>query len=63
MDSPSAIERERINHINCLMDELEANNTEIYESLMDRDFDILGQVIDRQIVRLQELRNSITDDV
>lgn len=46
-----------------MMDELEANNTEIYESLIDRDFDILGQVIDRQVVRLQELRNSITDDV
>ena len=63
MSHPSAVERERINHINSLMADLLDSNNTIYEGLIDRDFDSISPVIDTQIARLVELKNSITDEL
>ena len=38
---PSAYDKERIAHINFLMDVINDSASEIYESLVDRDFETL----------------------
>ena len=63
MSKPSAIERERIKHINFLMAEFHDSNNDIYEGLMDRDFDFVKKTIDVKISRLIELKNSINDEL
>lgn len=63
MSAPSSLERERINHINCLMEFLHSSNAEIYEGLIDREFSSLPSIIDEQIERLQEIRNSVQDEL
>jgi hypothetical protein len=63
MSEPSAVERERINHINSLMADLHDSNNLIYEGLIDRDFDSIASVVDVQIARLVELKNSIKDEI
>ena len=63
MSEPSAVERERINHINSLMAALHDSNNLIYEGLIDRDFDSISSVVDVQIARLVELKNSIKDEI
>ena len=63
MGEPSAVERERINHINSLMTDLHDSNNLIYEGLIDRDFDSISSVVDVQIARLVELKNSIKDEI
>jgi|TARA_Y100000385_G_C12745181_1_gene488503 hypothetical protein len=63
MSEPSAVERERINHINSLMADLHDSNNLIYEGLIDRDFDSISSVVDVQIARLVELKNSIKDEI
>lgn len=63
MSEPSAVERERINHINSLMADLHDSNNLIYEGLIDRDFDSIWSVVDVQIARLVELKNSIKDEI
>lgn len=61
MERPSAVEQERIDHINNLMDRLHKANAVIYEGLMDRDFTNLPFVIGMQIELLQEISNSLQD--
>ena len=63
MSEPSAVERERINHINSLMADLHDSNNLIYEGLIDRDFDSISSVVDVQIARLVDLKNSIKDEI
>ena len=45
------------------MADLHDSNNTIYEGLIDRDFDSISPVIDTQIARLVELKNSITDEL
>ena len=59
----SAIEQERIRHINYLMSELHDSTNDIYEGLIDREFDSLKGIISLQIERLTDLRSSIEDEV
>ena len=63
MTNPSSHELTRISHINNLMRELHDSNNEIYEGLIDRDFESTKSVIDEQIARLTGLRNSLDDGV
>ncbi len=59
----SAIEQERIKHINHLMCELHDSTNDIYEGLIDREFDSLKGIISSQIERLTDLRSSIEDEI
>jgi len=59
---PSSVENKRIQHINILMDEIYVQASDIYESLIDRDFESLKQAIDSQIDTLLYLRNSTSDE-
>tara|TARA_R110002153_G_scaffold80358_1_gene204368 strand:+ start:1518 stop:1709 length:192 start_codon:yes stop_codon:yes gene_type:complete len=63
MSKPSAIETERIKHINFLMAEFHDSNNEMYEGLMDRDFDYVNKVIDQKMSRLTQLKNSINEEL
>lgn len=44
------------------MEFLHNSNAEIYEGLIDREFSNLPSIIDEQIERLQEIRNSVQDE-
>ena len=59
---PSSVEKERVQHVNILMNEIYGQVSDIYESLIDKDFDDLKQAIDDQIDTLLYLRNSTSDE-
>lgn len=45
------------------MADMHDSNNAIYEGLIDRDFDSISSVVDVQIARLVELKNSIKDEL
>jgi len=45
------------------MAEFHDYNNDIYEGLIDRDFDFVKKTIDIKISRLIELKNSINDEL
>jgi hypothetical protein len=59
---PSSVEKERVQHVNILMNEIYGQVSDIYESLIDKDFDALKNAIDDQIDTLLYLRNSTSDE-
>lgn len=59
---PSSVEKERVQHVNILMNEIYGQVSDIYESLIDKDFDALKKAIDDQIDTLLYLRNSTSDE-
>jgi hypothetical protein len=56
-------DRERILHINMLMDEIYESTSDIYEQLVDKEFEPLKQTINRLVFKLKEIQNSIEDEV
>jgi|TARA_R100000655_G_scaffold107614_1_gene158282 hypothetical protein len=61
--SISAVERERLRHINMMMKELHETNNQIYEHLIDREYEDLKSVVKEQIKSLQVLLDSLQDDI
>ena len=61
--SISAVERERLRHINIMMVELHENNNQIYEQLVDREYEELKVVLVEQIDTLKVLLESLQDEV
>jgi len=61
--SISAVERERLRHINIMMVELHENNNQIYEQLVDREYEELKVVLVEQIDALKVLLESLQDEV
>tara|TARA_R100001509_G_scaffold40743_2_gene21848 strand:+ start:2582 stop:2773 length:192 start_codon:yes stop_codon:yes gene_type:complete len=61
--SISAIEQERLRHINMMMKELHETNNQIYEHLIDREYEDLKSVVKEQIKSLQVLLDSLQDDI
>jgi|TARA_B100000780_G_C21026859_1_gene411663 hypothetical protein len=59
----SAYDKERLNHINNLMDNIHDCTAEIYESLVDREFEDLKGQIPNLISQLKEIQTSIEDDI
>lgn len=53
---------ERIAHINFLMDNIHERTSEIYESLVDREYDELVESIDDLIMQLNEIKNSLNNE-
>tara|TARA_B100000767_G_C19404762_1_gene385486 strand:+ start:254 stop:448 length:195 start_codon:yes stop_codon:yes gene_type:complete len=62
-DTSSAYDKERITHINYLMDSIHDSTDIIYESLVDRDFPTLKTQINSLQTILKEISNSIEDDI
>lgn len=63
MSERSAYDKERIAHINFLMDQIHDSTTEIYESLVDREFPKVKLQVLNLIVILKDINTSIEDDV
>ena len=61
--SISAVDRERLRHINIMMRELHENNNQIYEHLIDREYDDLELVVKEQMDSLKVLLESLQDEV
>jgi len=61
--SISAVEQERLRHINMMMKELHETNNQIYEHLIDREYEDLKSVVKEQIKSLQVLLDSLQDDI
>jgi|TARA_R110001592_G_scaffold261660_1_gene526579 hypothetical protein len=59
----SAYDKERIAHINFLMDVINDSASEIYESLVDRDFENLKPQLKKLQAFLKEISLSIEDDI
>jgi hypothetical protein len=58
MSTPSAFDRERLVHINSLMDDIHNSSNEIYESLVDGDIKKLNEDIAKLIFILREINPS-----
>jgi len=63
VEENSAYDRERIKHINHLMSTIHDSTTEIYESLIDRDFDNLKEHIQGLQIILKDISISVEDDI
>ncbi len=59
----SAVERERLHQINIMMNGLHEKNNQIYEHLVDREYEELKSVIKEQIDELKLLLDSLQDDI
>ena len=59
----SAVERERLNHINIMMKGLHEKNNQIYEHLVDREYEDLKSVVSEQINILKVLLDSLEDEI
>jgi len=58
MSIPSTFDRERLVHINSLMDDIHNSSNEIYESLVDGDIKKLNEDIAKLIFILREINPS-----
>tara|TARA_R110002020_G_scaffold370973_3_gene582612 strand:+ start:1698 stop:1886 length:189 start_codon:yes stop_codon:yes gene_type:complete len=61
--SISAVERERLRHINMTMKDLHETNNKIYEHLIDREYDDLKFVLQEQMSSLKNLLESLQDEI
>ncbi|MDA9881540.1 hypothetical protein N9C33_01960 [Crocinitomicaceae bacterium] len=59
----SVFDIDRINHINYLMDKINDCSNNIYEALVDREFEDLAKEIDVLESILKEISESIDDEV
>lgn len=59
----SVFDIDRINHINYLMDRINDCSNNIYEALVDREFEDLAKEIDVLESILKEISESIDDEV
>ena len=61
--SPKSYDTEVLNHINYVMDKMHDSYSEIYVSLVDREFDELKVAIKKLMVQLEEIMNSVEDEI
>tara|TARA_R110002051_G_scaffold305776_1_gene375960 strand:+ start:838 stop:1026 length:189 start_codon:yes stop_codon:yes gene_type:complete len=61
--SISAVEKERLRHINIMMRELHEKNNQIYEHLVDQEHESLKGVVKEQMDSLKVLLDSLQDEV
>ena len=59
----TALEQERMHHINSLMDELNDHHCQIYESLCDKDYTITQDAIGKLQIKLKSLSDSLQDEI
>jgi hypothetical protein len=59
----SSLELERLNYINRIMDDIHDSSNQIYEHLVDREYDELKVEINNQIKQLKQLLDSLEDDI
>lgn len=59
----SSFEKERVKNINSTMDDIHDSSNEIYESLIDREYDRLKLEISSLIKKLRALLESTQDEI
>jgi len=63
MPKISAIDNERVKHINFVMEELNSLNADLYESLMDREDNQTKTTIKTIISKLKSIHESFEEDL
>lgn len=63
MQTQSSYDKERLIHINNLMDKIHNSTNEIYECLVDRDFDTLKNTVSNLQTLLKDISLSVEDDL
>ena len=63
MPDISAVDKERLVHINLLMDEFHTHIANIYECLVDREVEDCSVEVNSFINKLKHLKKSLEDDV
>jgi len=63
MQTQSSYDKERLIHINNLMDKIHNSTNEIYECLVDRDFDTLQSTVSNLQTLLKDISLSVEDDL
>ena len=63
MQTQSSYDKERLIHINNLMDKIHNSTNEIYECLVDRDFDTLQNTVSNLQTLLKDFSLSVEDDL
>tara|TARA_R110000822_G_scaffold53335_5_gene137649 strand:- start:10414 stop:10605 length:192 start_codon:yes stop_codon:yes gene_type:complete len=58
-----AYEKERVNQINFLMNQIHMSSASVYEALIDRDFEDLEQELNNLIFILKDILASIENDI
>jgi predicted translin family RNA/ssDNA-binding protein len=59
----NSLDEKRLKYINHLMDEIHNQSNEIYESLVDNDFNEAEYNIDKLISNLNNIKNSFKDEI
>ena len=58
-----SLEDKRIQNINFIMDDVHASSNNIYESLVDKDFDSLKKEVQSLIKQLKLILESVQDEL
>ena len=59
----TSLEDERIKHVNAITNELHDSCDEIYESLIDHDYNECKEITKKLILRLKSMIESMDDDL
>ena len=59
----SPLDEQRIKYINHLMDNIHDQSSEIYESLVDKDFNEAEHNIDKLISTLNNIKSTFKDEI
>ncbi len=59
----SPLDEQRIKHINHLMDNIHDQSSEIYESLIDKDFNQAEDNINQLISTLNNIKSTFKDEI
>lgn len=57
------LDEQRVKYINHLMDNIHDHSSEIYESLIDKDFNQAEDNINQLISTLNDIKNSFKDEI
>jgi len=63
MQTQTSYDKERLIHINNLMDKMHNSTNEIYECLVDRDFKTLKNTVSSLQTLLKDISLSVEDDL
>lgn len=59
----SPIDRDRVHYINSVMDEIHNEANELYEALVDREYNQVESVTKQLIKKLQDVSESVKDEL
>jgi hypothetical protein len=63
MKGQTSYDKERLFHINDLMEKIHSESNTIYECLVDREFDKLQETVSNLQIILKDISLSVEDDI